>query len=75
VIALSEEVKRKNRYAYTLTPGKFFWRKMKLILHWFFVTKNPQAQKMIAAKDKKFRPTFAKNVILFGRNNLRLPTK
>lgn len=32
VIALSAEIRKRNPNAYVLTPGKFLWRKMKLIL-------------------------------------------
>jgi len=32
VIALSAEIRKRNSNAYTLTPGKYLWRKMKLIL-------------------------------------------
>jgi hypothetical protein len=54
VVALSEEIKRKNRYAFTLSPGKFFWRKLKLILQWFFVTNSPQSK-----KNKRYSLSFA----------------
>lgn len=32
VMALSAEIRKKNPNAYTITPGKYLWRKMKLIL-------------------------------------------
>ena len=32
VIALSAEIRKRNPNSYTLTPGKYLWRKMKLIL-------------------------------------------
>lgn len=32
VIALSAEIRKRNPNAFTITPGKFLWRKMKFIL-------------------------------------------
>lgn len=32
VMALSAEIRKQNSNAYTITPGKYLWRKMKLIL-------------------------------------------
>ena len=31
-MALSAEIRKQNSTAYTITPGKYLWRKMKLIL-------------------------------------------
>ncbi|CAK80272.1 unnamed protein product (macronuclear) [Paramecium tetraurelia] len=68
VIAMSEEIKRRNPSAFVITAGRMLWRKMKLILHWYFVNKKK--------KDKKKRVppnTFAHLLYLYAKKQCRLP--
>ena len=51
VIALSMEIKQYNPKAYTLSIGKFFWMKMRLILTYYYTDQ-------IRKKDKNYRGTF-----------------
>lgn len=46
VFALSEEIKRRNPSAFVITPGKMLWRKLKIILHWYFVDRKKQKVKV-----------------------------
>ncbi|CAD8160600.1 unnamed protein product [Paramecium octaurelia] len=68
VMAMSEEIKRRNPSAFVITPGKMLWRKIKLILHWYFVDKKKKDKK------KKLPPsTFVHLLYLYARNQCRLP--
>lgn len=58
VMALSAEIRKKNSNAYTLTPGKYLWRKMKLILINSLV-KDPKYNKQL----KYF--TFVKGIVAY----------
>lgn len=57
VMALSAEIRKRNPNSYTLTPGKFLWRKMKLILI-NSLTRDPKY------KNLKYH-TFVKGIIAY----------
>ncbi|EGR27036.1 hypothetical protein IMG5_202740 [Ichthyophthirius multifiliis] len=66
LIALGSETKKFNPGSYALRPAQVYWRKMKLILYYYFV--EPHLQ-----KGKTFYHSFVKVIIAFGRNQYKLP--
>ncbi|CAD8168375.1 unnamed protein product [Paramecium pentaurelia] len=71
VFAMSEEIKRRNSQSFVITPGKMLWRKMKIILHWYFVDKKKD--KGNNKKKKQPSNTFAHLLFLYAKNQQRLP--
>lgn len=45
VFAMSEEIKRRNPLAFVITPGKMLWRKINIILHYYFVDRKKEKEK------------------------------
>lgn len=65
VRALSNGIKKMNKYAFVVRPGKFYWLKLFHILYAHFF-------EPLRAKTKFIKFSFAKAIIAFKRNGMTL---